>query len=287
MKFSSGILFLFLATSALAAPQPEPSTTPIVLQNGAHAFIKNGQLLLIGPDSKQSPAPPGHYITRDGQQLNVESNGQLSSNEMRPNSTVRRNEQSPAVTPNKPEFSKAPSVAPMRPETSRGPATTNIPPPRSDSSKGPIAPSNRSEITRVPSVPPSRIETANDAANITKTVDPIQQSLYQITLKLQAIEAKQVALETELKSNQTATAKQIAAAKDEIIMDIVKESVPPSMKAEIMSYLKDIHTRQQFLPPPDEYAGKNYKTVPVWDYLVDIQSKVSSMDAARIYAETH
>jgi hypothetical protein len=229
MKLLLAIFLLGLSTPVFAAPRPQPPTTAVVLQDGTHAVIKNGQLLLVGPGGTQSPAPPGPYVTRDGKQLTVESNGRLSSDS--PSNPLRRNEPGPSVAPTRSDPTKGPTIAPT-------PVTTVNP--------------NRSDTVKAP--PPH--ETANDMANALKTQDAVLKALYEITTKLQAMESKQAAQVQAIEVKQTALENQMKAFqatallnKNEIIGDIVKSSVMPSMQANYLSLLQAINAKTQWLPP--------------------------------------
>jgi hypothetical protein len=110
----------------------------------------------------------------------------------------------------------------------------------------------RSDTVKAP--PPH--ETANDMANAMKTQDPVLKALYEITTKLQAMESKQAAQVQAIEVKQTALENQMKAFqatallnKNEIIGDIVKSSVMPSMQANYLSLLQAINAKTQWLPP--------------------------------------
>jgi hypothetical protein len=246
MKLLLAIFLLGLSTPGFAAPRPQPPTTAVVLQDGTHAVIKNGQLLLVGPGGKQSPAPPGPYVTQDGKQLTVESNGRLSSSDSPSNPALRRNEPSPSVAPTRSDPTKGPTVAPS--------PVTSVNPTRSNTVKAP---------------PPH--ETANDMANATKTQDAVLKALYEITTKLQAMESKQAAQLQAMEVKQTALENQMKAFqatallnKNEIIGDIVTNSVMPSMQSEYLDYLKAINESTKGLPHADVNSGDKSHTLDFW-----------------------
>lgn len=256
MKLLLAILLLGLCTPGFAAPRPQPPTTAVVLQDGTHAVIKNGQLLLVGPGGNQSPAPPGAYVTRDGKQLTVESNGRLSSSDSPSNPALRRNEPGPSVAPTRLDPTKGPTIGPT--------PVTSVNPTRSDTVKAP---------------PPH--ETATDMANTTKTQDPALKALYEITTRLQAMESKQAAQLQAIEAKQTALENQMKAFqatallnKNEIIGDIVKSSVMPSMQANYLDYLKAINEATKGLPKADR-ASKD--TLNFWWEIWQNSSKASEL----------
>lgn len=116
-----GLLIAILAAFGQITPplpllaQGETPAPVIILQNGTRAEIKNGQLIITAVDGKQSSAPPGTYVTRDGRQLTVESDGRLSpsTNPVTPQSsppTAPRTRLSPSPFPARSPAATAPAL---------------------------------------------------------------------------------------------------------------------------------------------------------------------------------
>ena len=184
------VLLLFATSIAPftmhGAPPLERPGSGLVLQDGTRAIIKNDKLMLLAPDGKESPAPAGHYVTRNGPPLTVGTDGRVSINNSRTPAGAAADVRA-----------GAPSGAPENP---------------SSASHNP-APSLPTAVARplAESQPPANMQSRypRDVADSQKLVDPILSSLAEITTTLKTIEAKQVALENEIKALPTTTGKDL------------------------------------------------------------------------------
>ncbi len=91
------------------------------------------------------------------------------------------------------------------------------------------------------------VDLGQNVENVSMKLDPILQALVRITAKLDAIEAKQTALENQLKALPSAN-NQTTAMKNEIIGAIASNRVPPSATKDTLDYLKAIHESVKSLP---------------------------------------
>jgi hypothetical protein len=240
MKLLLALVLLLTSISLFAAPKP----TAVLLQDGRHAIVQNGQLLLVAPDKKQSPAPPGHYVTRDGKQFTVTGNGRISSDSAGP---AHEGNATPVVS-GSPGIPNAQSGAarPMSPLTPRpGSAnpvvagTPGIPNPPSGVVRPPSSLTPRTSAT----APASGGQPKGDvweAAPPLKNIDPILKVLQEITQRLEAMETKQALIEGEM-----------GKMKTEILMAIQNNQVPP----DILNYLQAINKVTESLPQPGWKEG--------------------------------
>jgi hypothetical protein len=117
-------------------------------------------------------------------------------------------------------------------------------------------------------------------ANATKTQDAVLKALYEITVRLQtmeakqngqlqAVEAKQKALEDQLKTLQSFTTQ----VKNEILAAIAKNSVPPEKFVTILSHLTEIRKATDGLPRPGWEKGGLDKPGDFWRWIyADVES---------------
>ncbi|MDQ6809600.1 MAG: hypothetical protein M3Z64_09295, partial [Verrucomicrobiota bacterium] len=106
--FAFIVLFAFVASMPA---EPRPNGNELTLQDGTRAKVEGQRLVIVGRDGKQSPAPPGHYVTREGRQFVVEANGLVNTGSAASDQRRSANPFPAAKQQASPPFSRA-SIAP-------------------------------------------------------------------------------------------------------------------------------------------------------------------------------
>ena len=77
LRLAITFLIFGLVTSLQAATPAGSPGIPIMLQDGAHALVTNGYLMLPAPGGRYLPAAAGRYVSREGALIIVERGGRL------------------------------------------------------------------------------------------------------------------------------------------------------------------------------------------------------------------